>query len=73
MTHISHFPVAGARRCFVVAQNPRGQWVARDRRGMIEGVFRTQREAVRFALFETGDPGSVSVISGGEAAARSGS
>ena len=42
------------RRSFVVAQNERGQWVARQNRGMIEGVFLTQREAIRFALFETG-------------------
>ena len=41
-------------RSFVVAQNARGQWVARERHGLIEGVFLTQRDAVRFALFETG-------------------
>jgi hypothetical protein len=32
---------------------------------MIEGVFLSQRDAVRFALYETGNPDCVVVISGG--------
>lgn len=46
--------LATQRRAFVVAQNDRGQWVARETHGLIEGVFLTQRDAIRFALFETG-------------------
>ena len=63
-------PLADRHRQFVVSQNPRGKWVARETRGMIEGVFRDQRDAVRFALYETGDPKSVVVISGGPEQAR---
>jgi hypothetical protein len=33
--------------------------------GLIEGIFLSQRDAVRFALFETGSPDSVTVIAGG--------
>ena len=50
------------RRAFVVAQNERGQWVARERRGLIEGVFLTRRDAIRFALFETGSRSSAVVV-----------
>ena len=51
-----------ARRSFVVAQNGRGQWVAREKSGLIEGVFFTQRDAIRFALFETGDRAAVVLV-----------
>jgi len=57
MTHLSPvFPVDSRldRVRFTVAPNAHGQWVARERRGLIEGVFLTQREAIRFALSETG-------------------
>jgi hypothetical protein len=71
MTQVANFvPLADRHRQFVVAQNARGRWVARETTGMIEGVFREQRDAVRFALYETGDPRSVVVISGGSASAR---
>jgi hypothetical protein len=66
MAHATRFiPLTDPHRQFVVAQNARGKWVARETHGMIEGVFREQRDAVRFALYETGDPRSVVVISGG--------
>jgi hypothetical protein len=46
--------IAFGHRRFVVMQNATGYWIARDTcGGCIEGVFRTQREAVRFALIET--------------------
>ncbi len=41
------------RRTFVVRHDANGFWVARDLDGLIEGVFRNQKEAIRFALFET--------------------
>jgi hypothetical protein len=50
------------RRSFVVAQNERGQWVARESRGLIEGVFLTRRDAIRFALFETGSRSAAVVV-----------
>jgi len=49
-------------RSFVVAQNDRGQWVAREHGGLIEGVFHTQREAIRFALFETGSRSAAVIV-----------
>ena len=38
---------------FVIAQNARGRWVARERDGLIEGIFLSQREAISFALLKT--------------------
>ena|SRR5436309_2221489 len=39
-------------RHFEVSENGRGYWVAKDKEGLIGGVFRTQKDALRFALFE---------------------
>jgi hypothetical protein len=48
---------------FEVSENGRGYWVAKDREGLIGGVFRTQKDALRFALFEAdGDSTCVKVI-----------
>ena len=49
--------LAGGRTSFVVAQNARGYWIARERRGLIEGVFLSQREAINFALLKTAAAG----------------
>ena len=43
---------AAPRRTFVIRHDPNGLWSARDLDGLIEGVFRSQKEAIRFALFE---------------------
>jgi hypothetical protein len=49
---------------FEIAENRRGYWVAQDKEGLIGGVFRTQKDAIRFALFEVGgDSACVRVIS----------
>jgi hypothetical protein len=49
---------------FEVTENSRGYWIARDKEGLVGGVFRTQKDALRFALFEVaGDSASVEVIS----------
>lgn len=48
---------------FEIAQNSRGYWVAKDTEGLIGGVFRTQKDALRFALFEAaGDSACVRVF-----------
>jgi hypothetical protein len=48
---------------FEVRENGRGSWVAKDKEGLIGGVFRTQKDALRFALFEAaGDSSCVKVI-----------
>ncbi|MGA2089558.1 MAG: hypothetical protein ABSG66_11645 [Stellaceae bacterium] len=71
MNHPARFtPVIDRCRGFVVSQNPRGQWVAREAAGLTEGVFHNQRDAVRFARFEAGSPESVIVFAGGAARAR---
>jgi hypothetical protein len=50
---------------FEIVENGRGYWVAQDREGLIGGVFRTQKDALRFALFESaGDSACVRVLSG---------
>jgi hypothetical protein len=62
-----HFtPVIDRHRTFEVTENERGLWIVHERHGLTEGVFRTRRDAVRFALFETGNPDSVVVLSGGD-------
>ena len=49
---------------FEIAENARGYWVAKDKEGLIGGVFRTQKDALRFALFEVaGDSACVRVLS----------
>ena len=48
---------------FEIAENGRGYWVAKDTQGLIGGVFRTQKDALRFALFEAaGDSACVRVF-----------
>ncbi len=48
---------------FEIAQNGRGYWVARDDEGLIGGVFRSQKDALRFALFEAaGESAHVRVL-----------
>jgi hypothetical protein len=58
------FPVAMSQpHHFEIARNRRGNWVAQDKEGLIGGVFRTQKEALRFALFEAaGDSACVRVL-----------
>ena len=48
---------------FEIVENGRGYWVAQDLEGLIGGVFRTQKDALRFALFEAaGDGACVRVL-----------
>ncbi len=47
---------------FVVGQDGAGHWLALETHGLAGGLFRTQRDALRFAAFETeGRPGSVAL------------
>ena len=51
---------------FEIVENGRGYWVAKDKEGLIGGVFRTQKDALRFALFEVGgDSSCVQLIPAG--------
>jgi hypothetical protein len=48
---------------FEIGQDRRGLWQARDKGGLTGGVFLTQLDAFRFALFEAnGDRSHVSVV-----------
>lgn len=61
MADVAAYPVQEAHD-FEIVQDGNGHWVARDRDGLIGGVFRTRKDAVRFALFEAGgDPARVHV------------
>jgi len=47
-----------------VARNGWGYWVVKDEEGLIGGVFRTQKDAIVFALFEVaGDSACARVLS----------
>jgi len=39
---------------FLIGQNSRGQWVARDQRGLRGGLFVSRAAAVKYAMFENG-------------------
>jgi hypothetical protein len=50
---------------FLVGRNSHGNWVARDRRGLYGGLFVSQSEAVKFALFENGNRRQgIAIVSG---------
>jgi hypothetical protein len=56
---------------FEIAQNRRGYWVAKDDEGLIGGVFRSRKDALRFALFEAaGESAHVRVLPADSAAVR---
>ena len=62
MSSFAPLPVSTPHH-FEIAQNERGYWVAKDKEGLIGGVFRTQKDALRFALFEVGgDSACVQVL-----------
>jgi hypothetical protein len=39
---------------FDIQHDRHGHWIARDRDGLSGGTFLSRRDAIRFALFETG-------------------
>jgi hypothetical protein len=62
MSRFAPQPVV-SRHHFVITENHRGYWVAEDEEGLIGGVFRSQKDALRFALFEAaGDSTCVRVL-----------
>jgi hypothetical protein len=38
---------------FDIARSDHGLWRVEDREGLIGGIFRTRKDAIRFAMFET--------------------
>lgn len=58
-------PLTGESHLFLVGQSSHGLWVARDLEGRSEGIFRNQKEAVRFALAEGGHPNAVLISPNG--------
>ena len=57
--HKSLLPLGAESHLFLVGQSTRGFWVARDLEGRSEGIFRDQKEAMRFALYEGGHANAV--------------
>jgi hypothetical protein len=50
---------------FLIGKDSRGRWVAQDQRGLSGGLFISQAEAVRYAMFESGRrPQAVIMVSG---------
>lgn len=50
-----NFAASGpASSLFLLGQNSRGQWVARDQSGRRGGLFVSKAAALKFALFENG-------------------
>jgi hypothetical protein len=48
---------------FEITEDERGYWVAKDKEGLVGGVFRSRKDALRFALFEVdGDSACVRVL-----------
>jgi hypothetical protein len=48
---------------FEIARDKYGHWVARDRDGLVGGVFRRREDAIRFALFEAdGDSSRIHLV-----------
>jgi hypothetical protein len=43
-----------AARLFLVCPSTDGLWIAREAHGVAEGLFRSRKDAVRFALVEGG-------------------
>jgi hypothetical protein len=57
-------------RFFLVCPSTDGLWIAREANGLVEGLFRSRKDAVRFALVEgghdnivccSGEPGTSSI------------
>ena len=49
---------------FFVGRNKRGNWVARDQRGLCGGLFVNRAEALRFAMQDHGHPRAVIMVPG---------
>jgi hypothetical protein len=48
---------------FDIEHDPHGHWTARDRDGLAGGTFLTRKDALRFALAETGgNRGNIHVV-----------
>jgi hypothetical protein len=54
------------RNWVVIPPSGTEQWIIRDTASGVERRFSTQREALRFALFEAADPMHASVATAGE-------
>ena len=62
MSSFAPQPILTSRN-FEIVENRRGYWVAKDKEGLIGGVFRSQKDALRFALFEVaGDSARVRLL-----------
>ncbi len=58
-------PIRSDAPLFLVGRNSRGNWVARDQKGLCGGLFVGRADAVKFAVWESGNrPEAVAVVPG---------
>jgi hypothetical protein len=49
---------------FLVGKNSHGNWVVQDQSGLCGGLFVNRAEALKFAMFESGNPKAVILVPG---------
>ncbi len=49
---------------FLVGKNSHGNWVVQDQSGICGGLFVNRAEALKFAMFESGNPQAVIMVPG---------
>jgi hypothetical protein len=49
---------------FMVGKDKRGHWVAQSQSGLCGGIFVNRAEALKFAMFESGNPRAVIMVPG---------
>jgi hypothetical protein len=49
---------------FLVGKNSHGNWVVQDQSGLCGGLFLNRAEALKFAMFESGNPQAVIMMPG---------
>jgi hypothetical protein len=49
---------------FLVGKDSRGNWVVQDQSGLCGGLFVNRAEALKFAMFEGGNPQAVIMVPG---------
>jgi hypothetical protein len=50
---------------YLVGQDSRGHWIVQDTRGLGGGLFVSQREAMRYALLESGNHREKIIVAAG--------
>jgi hypothetical protein len=57
--------LANPSSTFLVGKNGRGQWVVQDQRGLCGAMFVRRAEAIRFAMYASGEhPRKITMVPG---------